>query len=181
MKGNNDATDPGQDQAPAAPHNSGRSAHHQPQNSADMVSRITAADDTQVAWLRREGLLDELDSHVSAFPGPSQGSRFRAGGRRRPELDDLHAATRAGSAIVGRSDSAGRMTHRLHVTFCDNPAPPGHARAEREPCCCRPDRQEPSRAYGFRCRCLENGDHAVVAGQCPARGRRSWMKTMVTG
>jgi len=37
VKGSNDATDPGQDQAPATPDHAARSAHHQPQDSADMV------------------------------------------------------------------------------------------------------------------------------------------------
>ena len=58
---NNDATDPGQDQAPPAAHDNGRSAHGQQQDSADMVSRLTAAGDTQIRWLTREGVLDELD------------------------------------------------------------------------------------------------------------------------
>jgi hypothetical protein len=81
MKGNNDATDPDQDQAPAPPYNVGRAAHHQPQDSADMVPRITAAGDTQVRWLTREGLLDEPDLLVSLprrKPGAGRG-RFRAG------------------------------------------------------------------------------------------------------
>ena len=50
-KRNNDATDPGQDQAPATRQNTGRSAHHQPQDRANLVSRITATDDTQIRWL----------------------------------------------------------------------------------------------------------------------------------
>ena len=36
--------------------NTGRSAHHQPQDSADLVSRITAAGDTQIRWLTPQAL-----------------------------------------------------------------------------------------------------------------------------
>jgi hypothetical protein len=56
VKRNNDATDSGQDQAPATRQNTGRSAHHQPQDSADLVSRITATGEKQLRWLTPQAL-----------------------------------------------------------------------------------------------------------------------------
>jgi hypothetical protein len=66
-----------------SPDNTGQSAHHQPHDSADMVSRITAAGDTQVCWLTREARQYGLDPPSSLprpkLPGPGQqNSRGRA-------------------------------------------------------------------------------------------------------
>ena len=77
-----------------------------------MVSRITAADDTKISWLTHESLLDEPGLLPVHFPRPkrrAKGSWFRVVEPKRPELDDLGAATRVGSAIAGRSDSALRV------------------------------------------------------------------------
>ena len=57
---NRDATDPGQDRAPPAAYSSGRPAHQQQQDRADMVSRLAAVRDWQIRWLTREGVLGQV-------------------------------------------------------------------------------------------------------------------------
>jgi hypothetical protein len=72
------------------------------------------------------------------------------------------------------------MIHRLAVAFCDNSCSWACARRGWV-LLLPPGSQERGRAYGIRTPVLYNRDHVVVAGRCRARGRRSWMKAMVTG
>src|SRR6266550_1100699 len=98
-----DATDPGHDQAPPAPHDTGRAAHHQPQDSAAMVFRITAAGDTHIRPLTREDMPNELD-----LSGDRRPIRAGANGHRpmRVLLVDDHEISRAAISALLRTEGA---------------------------------------------------------------------------
>src|SRR5262245_35456054 len=117
MKGHSDATDPGPDQAPPTQRDTGRSAHPQPQDSADMVFRTTATRNTQIRWLTREGLLEELDLLIFAC-------------RRKPEA-------KAKVARFARA-SAGTPNWTIYVR---SPALPAHVSVGSDPARLRYERQ----------------------------------------
>ena len=102
-EGNGDATDPGHDQAPPAPHVTGRAAHRQPQDSAAMVFRITAAGDTQIRPLTREDMENETGPLGDRRP-----VRAGANGQRpmRVLLVDDHEISRAAVSALLRTQGA---------------------------------------------------------------------------
>jgi len=101
VKGIGDATDQGHDQAPPAPHDTGRAAHPQQQDSAAMVFRITAAGDTRIRPLTREDMPNELDPL-----GDRQPVRAGASGQRPVRVLQVEATARSKVAVAWSTSPA---------------------------------------------------------------------------